>query len=1059
MNTKTNQLYDQVRRMRKGTIAMKHAWIGILLCSLLTGWVTGCGPATQCNPGDTLDCACGNVPGKRTCGADGIYSFCSCTSAETRGGKPLPPKTSGTEPPPVKPDAGNPPPDNAPVQDQATPRPDQPPVVDCPKGSFGWQGQCYTNNNFCRSQTGNPTFPVFTPDDIKGMKQPYTVVFDTTTQKPLFCESREGYYYLRNVGYGICDNDGDGWINIFANQAMTSTDTQIRDNARCNLLQIDAVVYNQDGQKHLEEGKQTSFLQPLKTPVSLVETDKNDGLGNLIDMPVYTQDQKALPTVPGSTCNQDSECQSGNGEVCYKKHCVVGRRFKPAEINTLTKACIAGLDLNDNQLDDANETPDSKPTPSTEFTPLLQLNYFIELHFGYYQASYVDASGNRLRVWVVNERKREGAPPNSPIALSLQCGEQADGFQPDYWRRCGLRDNQQCPDPNNPGSTKPGLSHCWMPLVKRATPSLFKCVVFDSGTNPNTQAGYFHPDSYGYTKNYTRTSCKITGTWSNPDSTSLYRSDVTFDCKKDDGNMKPDPVKRTVSWACLSYKNYAKPADYKGSCIDEQAHQICGPPGGVDATRYLIHEKSSYGLIRARRKCGPRGGLGDCESAEQVCSGGSWTYCGVCDTCPQATAGQKTICPAGVWGRVSPEDPQNPQPTNSCKPIVRPKTEVCDGNDNDCDGLTDENLPVIRYYPDRDGDGFGDASDPGQEYCQQQRPLQPFPWVTNNLDCDDTLKAVNPNGVEQCDGIDNNCDGKVDENQIKWYPDKDGDGFGDQLETQPKYVACQRPDKTICIGPNNCIATTGLANNNRDCCDNSNLAKPGQTGYFADPIPNCGGFDYDCSGKEEPQLPVCQCSRTLEVVVSGISSTFLANGSRRSPVYFGVNKPLGAETTTYSNPVDCQFSGQVSYSSSSVSIRNYERCSGGCNQTTTLPQGALKVDWTNLPKYDSSPPNQLLKPYWIFKKSEHTNACIFMKDGSAVGCGRNKLAYKAPPVAVNSLSTSVNKPSLFTRNTANSGCYCTHNSLQVGVIGSMTTSGSYVFTKEPTTPVNTVPCH
>ena len=1036
---------------------MKNVFVGVILCSLLATSLVACGPAQQCNPGDTVDCACGNVPGKQTCNPDGFYSFCSCTSAETRGGKPAPRKTFGPEPPPVRPDAGNPPPDNAPVQDKAPPRPDVPPAVDCPKGSFGWQGQCFTNANFCTSKTGNPNFPVFTVDDQRGMRQPYVVMFDTSTQKPLFCESREGYYYLQNVGYGICDNDGDGWINIFANQAMTSTNTQIRDNARCNLLKIDAIVYNQDGQKHLEEGKQTQFIELLKTPVSLVETDKNDGLGNIIDMSVYTQDQQALPTAAGNACQQDSDCLA-QGEVCYKKNCIKGRRFQPSEVNTLTKACIAGIDLNDNQLEDANERPNSKPIPSTEFTPLVKLTYFIELHFGYYQASYVDTNGKRLRVWVINERKRTGTPANSPIALALKCGEQADGFQPDYWRVCGLRDNQQCPDPNNPGKTKPGLSQCWMPLVKRATPSLFKCVVFDSNATPNTTAGYFTPDSYGYNKNYTRTTCKITGTWSNPDATSLYKSDVTFDCKADDGKMKPDPAKQTVGWACLSYKNYAKPSDYKGSCIDEQAHQTCGAPGGIDSIKYLIHEKNSYGLIRARRKCGPRGGLGVCESAEQTCSGGSWTYCGVCNTCPQSTAGQRRDCPNGVWARVSPEDPQNPQPTDSCKPIVRPSTEVCDGRDNDCDGLTDEKLPVIRYYPDRDGDGYGDATDPGQEYCKEQKPLKPFPWVTNNLDCDDSRKAVNPKGIEQCDGLDNNCDGKVDDNPIKWYKDKDGDGYGDKLQVIPTYSACQRVDKKICIGPNNCIATTGLANNNQDCCDNSNLAKPGQTSYFSDPIPNCGGFDYDCNGKEESKEKVCQCSKTLPVAVSGISSTYLANGSQRGPVYFGVGKPLGGETTVYSNPVDCKFSGQVSYSSSAYNSRNFNRCSQGCNQTITVPQGALKVDWTPLPKYDASPPNRLMKEYWIFKKSDHSNACIFVKDGSKVGCGRNKLAFRAPPVAVTSLTTSINKPVLYTRNTANTGCYCTHNSYQAGVVGSMTTSGAYVFTKEPTTPINTVPC-
>ncbi len=99
--------------------------------------------------------------------------------------------------------------------------------------------------------------------------------------------------------------------------------------------------------------------------------------------------------------------------------------------------------------------------------------------------------------------------------------------------------------------------------------------------------------------------------------------------------------------------------------------------------------------------------------------------------------------------------------------------EVCDGSDNDCDGV----LPADEA--DADGDGYLACAD----------------------DCDDTSAEAfpgNPDG-ETCDGLDNDCDGALPDDEL----DADSDGFVQCAECDDANAAINPDAVEICDGEDN----------------------------------------------------------------------------------------------------------------------------------------------------------------------------------------------------------------------------------------------------------------
>ena len=269
--------------------------------------------------------------------------------------------------------------------------------------------------------------------------------------------------------------------------------------------------------------------------------------------------------------------------------------------------------------------------------------------------------------------------------------------------------------------------------------------------------------------------------------------------------------------------------------------------------------------------------VGECREGVRTCVGGSFTCVGgrgpvdelcdgldndcdgrtdegglggeVCGTATGACDTGLTVCRGGSL---------------VCEGGSGPGVETCNAIDDDCDGLTDEGNP----------EGGGACGDTAEGECE----LGALACDMGSLVC---RGATGPT-TERCDGLDNDCDGSIDEGDPEG-----GAACGDDTgECEAGTTACVGgeliceggvgPEEEVCDGlDNDCdgVEDEGLGvgapcgSDSGECSPGVNVCRDGMLvceGAIDPTGETCNGLDDDCDGVIDESLPLGEACGSAE---------------------------------------------------------------------------------------------------------------------------------------------------------------------------------------------------
>jgi len=364
--------------------------------------------------------------------------------------------------------------------------------------------------------------------------------------------------------------------------------------------------------------------------------------------------------------------------------------------------------------------------------------------------------------------------------------------------------------------------------------------------------------------------------------------------------------------------------------LDDNCDEVVDEPGSIGCTdRYRDIDGDEYGSLDVPVIClclpDPASYYtsvwpGDCDDLNPMINPGMQDICNGLDDDCDGDIDELTNLDTDGDGLVDCADPDDDNDgfpdEGDCGPVtatIHPGApEHCNGMDDDCDGKIDELNAVgcTLHWLDVDEDGWGDDNSPIACLCGPEEGTKY--QVTFGGDCDDLAATVYPGAPEPCNGIDDDCDGLVDEDSNL---DTDGDGTPDCVDEDDD--------------------DDGFVDE-QDCAPLNAERYPGAPEV-------CNGLDDDCNGMLDPIDSEGCTSHWLDADGDGYGSADLPPHCLCGP------DPSGLYVAT--NNEDCD-DGNGSANPAAVEICNYidDNCDaqidegvaspcGGCSPTCVLEVG------------------------------------------------------------------------------------------------------------------------
>lgn len=280
-------------------------------------------------------------------------------------------------------------------------------------------------------------------------------------------------------------------------------------------------------------------------------------------------------------------------------------------------------------------------------------------------------------------------------------------------------------------------------------------------------------------------------------------------------------------------------------------------------------------------------------------------------------------------------------------PPPTPQPEICDGMDNDCDGMTDDGVlnacggcALLTFAKDAGcGAGVGECKVAGTYQCSNTEAVAcsavaKAPGVEacdgKDNDCNGMVDdgAKNECGMpcgstcppacvpttEVCDGKDNNCNNQIDEGvTTMWSPDCDADSFGASTGSQQ---ACAQPPPS---------GSCSFVKNAQDCLDTNSDYNPNAMFGVASSGPdrNCDGvvsfntkilrvtcYTLGATASSSPvDVPVCTSDTQCDCIVKPTpdwAATDCSAGNEAAPMIYRITSSFsGACLVQNSSKTSC----------------------------------------------------------------------------------------------------------------------------------------------------------